>query len=1491
MSTNPRRNKYLRVLPVMPRTGRCIIRPHNKYQTPNDDTSTARTLGLSLCCVLSMHEIASVAGNDACISPDFNSPLHSRSQSRIGADAHQAGKQTDRLSPTLREDEFISTFCNTYFNQIPQQDRPDWIQKVRSSFERLNFVSSAAFDQLDQLGSCLNEVELALLDANFEMKPGLTEAEAAAIRIVQDILGQLDNAITKSCPAALVTNFREGFTKVLNCCQISSEAPSYGTDKAWHKRAQPLLAQASSACRQSAVWDQLAEVLGEAESTLDTRSFSDDELNTFHRILELAVMCAPLYPCVAGCANIWYKLTESAQQPQGLLPSTSTRSFEEHSLLIPEAEGLEAPLDLKFERLQDYPQSNDPGHHLESYTHQQVLPPSGSLWQQLHQRRSQSPSGLPASNREQHKGQPQVTHHNLCAVNFPDLRLSNTKSKTHSSESQKRCTCMKIAESALLAAESKKALTLRDAEVTTAQIAGDVPGQSDNAATYEAPSDDTDGTWHNRVQLLARALLACRQKPAQSQPRPQVLSPGNGSSDDSVSHTDQQILYSDISWQPSYRRSVAFNSEIHQARPLVALHDTGVSTADEESLLGAELRMQLLGRSPQESVSHSPGDEAVGTRLAVGGIEDRHWSELQRPEEPPPVLEDVEQQVSQIVRFSNKSLVQASARASGQLVRLNQSLSELDQRPAVLDAQLLTSLDKIRSSLLDTRQEICDLSYCVSPSHMARLNEAIVRVSRLWHSARLAHSGIPFPFEADELISLAKVDDPVEPYPLSAFVASETYAALLGQDSKEILNGFFLFLDSTTDPIDVSTAKLCLLSLLYLRHEKVELFKPEAQDPLSRLISKLRHEIFKAKQTDVSILNLPEFNEFCLAYFGQRPISVTLKQYNDHFLHGLSQELASTRATHATQLDSLKAFRSHVLSSDLREGLFTDEETLAYVKQFANFAKKCLDECQVYGHPTRPEDLLILKLTLDGLMWFRLLLTNSGVTPPSFLKKTYDAIAEAWILKSLWNREGTASLLNSERAMISKRILTVLESGKHDKLLACSKAFLDRSVPLKFVESTIDETLWDRASSGYKQSDDDKMIMLLASECRLNLFEPDVAYQPTHNSNLVRRAVDDFFTTGFVQAQSVAKERHNLPTPNVSHALHSKLQEYFLAPSAPQTALEAARSLSPDFVLKEALKETNWDDLTVSDVGHCVATYLIGTSPQKRQYNSLDQQWLDFLTCQLKWCTLSLKECKQRDLMALVQSINTYLQAFWQNHKWNPIQTETTPYFIRHFVNMTALKWLSDSMEGDFMSRSRDQKFKYRGQQDQQVLKKMLGAHVFAWMPRWLASMHSRQVLFPSDIILEADLLCEKLCKDVSQHVEDVTVWATEPNGPLGPSEVRDRLRDLLKVSGAGSITKQHVEVLLGQHTSPMIPRWSRNFFLTFLLYVWHHKCLPVDMSVIEECIRITVNESLQYEEQNKGMSVSTMQRCLTKLLITWDDAQSPESSNAAQEIESEEGR
>eukprot|EP01053_Blabericola_migrator_P011355 Blabericola_migrator_1__11354@NODE_671_length_6948_cov_26_318558_g489_i0_p1_GENE_NODE_671_length_6948_cov_26_318558_g489_i0NODE_671_length_6948_cov_26_318558_g489_i0_p1_ORF_typecomplete_len1063_score170_25DAG_kinase_N/PF14513_6/0_015_NODE_671_length_6948_cov_26_318558_g489_i06213809 len=809
---------------------------------------------------------------------------------------------------------------------------------------------------------------------------------------------------------------------------------------------------------------------------------------------------------------------------------------------------------------------------------------------------------------------------------------------------------------------------------------------------------------------------------------------------------------------------------------------------------------------------------------------------------------------------------------------LRTSLSQLRNKSPTLDAQSFAILHKSRTLLMTMRSKLKrSTKICITNRSKTRLNTAIFELSHLWHQARLAN------MQTDELIrpqDLERIGGEVAEIPTyyspSRCGAFTTYATLLTTDDddgkvKEAVDDFLTFSEISNGPIDLTTAKLYLLILLYLNDDNVKLVKAGVQDFLGRLISKLRDEIFETKKTEILLCHIPEWREFCLAYFqaspgqeidwqdslraenplvqdGHRPIIAKLVQYGYSFCNRLdrlrlSLSLApNERQSYATHVDSLKACRRHLLSIDSAISVLTDGRTLAYLKQIAAFAKLCLDESGVQGHATSHGQIKVLQVTLDFLQWCRLLASYSGVTSPSLLEETYDTVANALILKSLWSHETTTVLSDFERAFISQGILSALRSNKlDDELLACIKMYLDQNNPSAFVKTLFDEFLIER---WHKDTDHDKMVTLLALVCRMDLFRGETACMPISISSL--------FVEALLGTRLIAKGVTNVSAPDV--LLSASLQEHFVAPSAH----EAASQLSVDAVIEEALEGTDSNTLTVSEVAHYVATYLLS--------GSVDEQWLDFLKCQVNWCSLTPQQLAERpgELMTLVRNFSSHLRTFWYKARWvNPFNSraEATPDFVRHFVNTATLKWLVGKLRGNNVCLA----------EYWQSLCEVAGNHTSAYMPKWLIFMHEARALFPSGVTVDADFFAT-LCGDMAHQVHLSPPFGVPVGGPLDNAGVSFFLRHLTEKACLDRLTKQDLIPLLGSYASPTVSRWNSNVFLAFLLYVWHEKSSPMDTAVIERCIKSVVYKfahSTHGVEPFVGIPVCTMQNCINTLLRT----------------------
>eukprot|EP01053_Blabericola_migrator_P002733 Blabericola_migrator_1__2732@NODE_1778_length_3809_cov_13_107162_g1145_i0_p1_GENE_NODE_1778_length_3809_cov_13_107162_g1145_i0NODE_1778_length_3809_cov_13_107162_g1145_i0_p1_ORF_typecomplete_len1171_score182_14_NODE_1778_length_3809_cov_13_107162_g1145_i0793591 len=795
-----------------------------------------------------------------------------------------------------------------------------------------------------------------------------------------------------------------------------------------------------------------------------------------------------------------------------------------------------------------------------------------------------------------------------------------------------------------------------------------------------------------------------------------------------------------------------------------------------------------------------------------------------------------------------------------QLDTLLASLSQLCEKPPPRDTQTLTVFSSMCSSLMAKRAQIKSSSRIrLTRRHMGRLNKAIFTVSRLWHQARLANLKGIDALSPQQLESIRKLPYSAEKSSIMTYVASAAYAGLLIADSeeeaKEVLNDFFTYFDLTIRSIDSSTAQLYLLMLLHLKYDNVKLLKPKARNLLDRLIVRLRDKIHGAEKCEILVSDLPELEEFhqaCLGAStwqifdwrdslrldatstrdGQRPIITKLVLYGHLFREGLDQFIRSypiTRGTCAAQVKLLKAFRLHLLSIISPEHVFTDDQTLAYVRQFVAFAERCLDECLVNGSAASHKQVLSLEVTLNCLQWCRLLSSYLGVDSLSFLEEAYSMTAYALILKNLWSSPPTTSLSNSERVSISQGILSALRSDKSDdELLACTKMFIDQYVPPRFVTSLFDELL---AFSFKQDSDHDKMMTLVALECRIQLFKAKIA--TGLGVKRVPGSTQERFTEALAQARVLAR---SVTTSQIPDALNASLRERFVASHAD----EAARNLSVDVALEGALQMADSDSLTVAEVAHHLATYLLG--------DSADESWLNFLTYQTRWCSFTAQQLAERedDLLTLVRSLKAPLKGFWVEPLGGSV--EATPDLIRLFLHMATLKWLCGKITG----------IRNGFKKGWHVLNHVASEYAFVWIRRWLVLMHSRQALFPVNNPETANLF-EEMCFDLALQRHYVTAFSVRSKAPLDTGDVIAHLRRILKRVGSGVLITTDLKVLLEACKSPVLSRESRSVFLAFLLWTWHNKCLPLD--AIEDCI-MTVMQEGQCQ-----LSVNTMQECVKKLL------------------------
>eukprot|EP01053_Blabericola_migrator_P002981 Blabericola_migrator_1__2980@NODE_1861_length_3644_cov_104_762371_g1190_i0_p1_GENE_NODE_1861_length_3644_cov_104_762371_g1190_i0NODE_1861_length_3644_cov_104_762371_g1190_i0_p1_ORF_typecomplete_len716_score98_70_NODE_1861_length_3644_cov_104_762371_g1190_i04012548 len=497
-------------------------------------------------------------------------------------------------------------------------------------------------------------------------------------------------------------------------------------------------------------------------------------------------------------------------------------------------------------------------------------------------------------------------------------------------------------------------------------------------------------------------------------------------------------------------------------------------------------------------------------------------------------------------------------------------LSGFSQATAsAVDADSLAALTEMRASLLCARAEIeTNPHACLTHRNEVMLDEAILILSCAWHRARMANLRVPgfASLHYERLGGFESVKRLTRRTPVTLFL-SGTYASLLEEnDSKEVVDSFFTFLESSNEVVSASAAKLCLSILLYLKYDSVNLIGEEMQAPLDKLISQLYHRLITMNADRLSVGNLSEVENFCLTYFGanphlaidwraplildvdvpqfgQRPVIKHSFEYGNAFKNGLSrasktleetedvsqpEDFSETedvsKASHTRQVESLKVLYSYLLSMDSTEPVFEKAEFRQILDEFSAFAESCLIECYVDGFSTQPWQTEILGVMMDGIHWCRLLCAYWHYPPPRALKETYETIANAWLLKSLWGRVETFSLTDFERGFISDRLLAALVSeGLGHDLLAYSKAFLDHDVPCGFVGAMFNRVVVPQMKSHVNRlADEEKLLLLLASICSLRLLDGTVTGRSESANQSLRDEISQAFKRVLSSAQLVA---------------------------------------------------------------------------------------------------------------------------------------------------------------------------------------------------------------------------------------------------------------------------------------------------------------------------------------------------------------------------------
>eukprot|EP01053_Blabericola_migrator_P001730 Blabericola_migrator_1__1729@NODE_1465_length_4501_cov_60_448805_g965_i0_p1_GENE_NODE_1465_length_4501_cov_60_448805_g965_i0NODE_1465_length_4501_cov_60_448805_g965_i0_p1_ORF_typecomplete_len949_score104_13L27/PF02828_16/1_7e04L27/PF02828_16/39L27/PF02828_16/59_NODE_1465_length_4501_cov_60_448805_g965_i03353181 len=490
------------------------------------------------------------------------------------------------------------------------------------------------------------------------------------------------------------------------------------------------------------------------------------------------------------------------------------------------------------------------------------------------------------------------------------------------------------------------------------------------------------------------------------------------------------------------------------------------------------------------------------------------------------LLTSVEQKATALIDILREQRSDVHRRKTADIIphmhALLQAHIELIRAPAtLLNARSLGVLSEIRSSLLAVRRKA---GRTLDQRCKGCLNRIIFVTSRLWHLALLANPRTT-QHNAFNLDEIAKLSD-LTWTSLAAFVAFETYASLLKEASvKAPLDDFVTFISSASRPFDLPTAKLCLLILSYLDQGNVKLVAQRAQKMLSKLILNLRRTIFDGSITEMQIHDFPGLIEFCSAYFEadacqdfdwraslklneiaaqdvQLPLLGKLigygnfsVRYLNHFSRRDSRTTRVLKTMYAEQVDSLNNLCAHMLSLKSPERVFDDTKVLAALERTSAFVEACLRECEVDGVRAHEYESQILRGTMCHLQWFLLLSAHLKVTPPIALRKTYDNVTKAWILKSLWSHEKTACLEQRERACISAKILSALANvTSDDVLVTCVQAFLDQSIPSRLVKGLFNKVFGNGMNTGGSRKPQEyaEALRLLTVHCRAEMYQNEM---------------------------------------------------------------------------------------------------------------------------------------------------------------------------------------------------------------------------------------------------------------------------------------------------------------------------------------------------------------------------------------------------------------
>eukprot|EP01053_Blabericola_migrator_P001300 Blabericola_migrator_1__1299@NODE_1338_length_4766_cov_17_686316_g667_i1_p1_GENE_NODE_1338_length_4766_cov_17_686316_g667_i1NODE_1338_length_4766_cov_17_686316_g667_i1_p1_ORF_typecomplete_len1455_score244_45Integrase_Zn/PF02022_19/0_05_NODE_1338_length_4766_cov_17_686316_g667_i1904454 len=1436
----------------MPGTRQCIL---SKCQRPRADMSTIKALGFGICCALGGREGVNLTDADAgrrCPTPRHIPPRFM----------------------SLQPSDVISRFCRTLLACKVPRDPPDWFLVVRDALTSLDFVTSSLPEHLEELLDCVTKVQAVLLEEDFKALSLRTPTEVEAFKSVHCLISHLNKAVAVSGASCRLSGVVKAKIAALEeYCRITLHRLSSGFHQPWHERLQNLLINLQHFQRPRLLY-VMATLLTEAEQTLQKGCFTDAELGTLTHAQNMAYDYAPLHPYVAQISELQAK-HETVKRSSGSMTSVEG--------------GLPAATQPRPIRGRQQTDDSQPDLPLEDCqrSHTSAAVPRRSAFQ--------SPQQQLATSKQKWE---EEFHYSQYSLENP---VQSPVKEPHESLSFRG-----LAQFPVDGTSEKSSHSLHPRPPlfrSPHQRSDSISHRREFQSHHSLKSFEhfAEGSHHSYGGSQQHVIEPSTQQPRQVANEgpfsPVVLrsDPGWAAPGQYTVPQDQrpkikQCLPTFVATDVVERREA---DATFQDRPCVEQQRKFFTTESFSTLAASEVVRQVRKYKENAQGEYSPQSAAQSmtngptrpkTDLIMSGTSDGkiRRDAFYQPRSASRPLRDPEER---LLNFENL-LKQELERAAQQNTWQNPKHLDIDESlKALLDASLriaqtplyyntssLAPLNNLRSSLLKIKRKIMRTPYIHATNLQRRnLDQVIGFVSRAWHRLRLIDlNSLGGLFPGQPPLQLSEIQELTDlEWTVPSFVASQVYGALLEEaDDEEAVNNFFEYLTATSNPLDSSTAKLCLLILLFLEHDQVALVPQRGEEAVDKLISKLRHELFDAKVTEVSLFDLPEVIELSskchdASEVPQRgweaslikenswqreklsPLVSKLTIYGKAFRLGLEQlSVLPTMGMYTDQVSLLE--RLYLCLQAPSASNFPEVETL--IEQSLKFAEACIIECKETGHPASRHQLRVLEVSRNSLQWCRLLSAYLRVTPPDVLREAYDRISTAWILKSLWCREQTLFLTNSDRASITKKILSVLESDKvQNERLAWSKAFLDQSVPYKLVERSMLNCNQDQSRT---LSDDDKVINLLTQECRLN------AADPTDNSSSTWKAMQEAFQAALIQARLIVPKCPDLPVPD--KLLNANMEKDFVFPSGTATQL-----LSLNAVLKNALKGLKLEGLTVGEVARHVAIYLLGESP--------DEQWVDFIVQDVHWCSYTARQlmCSelQSELPMLTETLDHTREAMSQSGN-EVLKPEETPYLLRHFVNLATLRWLSDSTVAHTTNAS----------QTQSSLKHTLDKYAAAWIPKWLVLMHNRQALFPSGITVQSEFF-EALCNDV---VRGCALPAEESTVVSTSDDLYGHLLHLLKGAIVGALARQDIEnIAMEVYQGQAAPKACTNIFLAFLLCAWHNECFCDELSLIEECVK-TIMHEVSFSGEG-GVSITTAQCCVEALLSIWD-AQPPTAPSSPAE-------